>query len=112
MQPPRRAIGPVLELSSSVERGEDHLECALFRLGVLVDRHAATIIDDRDRRAVSVQRQLNVLGIAVHRLVDCVVDDLPHQVMETGGSDAADIHTRPLADRVQTFENRDVLGGV
>ena len=33
-------------------------------------------------------------------------------MVQPRGADAADVHARPLADRLQTLENGDVLGGV
>ena len=67
---------------------------------------------DGDRAAVLVQRDDDVRGVAVHRLVDGVVEDLPDQVVQAGGADAADVHAGPLANRLEPFENGDVFGGV
>jgi len=33
-------------------------------------------------------------------------------VMQSGRPDAADVHARALANRVETFENGDVFGGI
>jgi hypothetical protein len=44
--------------------------------------------------------------------VNGVVEDFPDQVMETGRADAADVHARPLPDRLETFEYGDVFGCV
>ena len=98
-----------LELAAGVQRREDHLERALLRLRMLVDRNAAAVVRDRDRRAVLVQRDGDVRGVAVHRLVDGVVEDLPDEVVQPGGADAADVHARPLADRLEPFEDGDVF---
>ena len=101
-----------LELAAGVEHGEDHFERGLLRLRVHVDRNPAAIVFDRDRRAVLVQRDADVRGVAVHRLVDRVVENLPDQMMQPGGADAADVHAGPLADRLEAFENGDVFCGV
>ena len=50
--------------------------------------------------------------MAVHRLVDGVVEHFPDEVVQPGRSDAADIHAGPLADGLETLENRDVFRGV
>src|SRR5262245_35632746 len=50
--------------------------------------------------------------MAVHRLVDRVVENLPDEVVKPGGAHAADIHTRPLANGLETLEDGDVFGGV
>ena len=104
-----RLVAPVLELAAGMQRGEDHLERALLRLRMLVDRNPAPIVRDGDRGTVLVKRDDDVRGEAVHRLVDGVVEDFPDEVMQPGGADAADVHARPLADRFQTLENGDVF---
>src|SRR5919109_969915 len=58
------------------------------------------------------ERQDDVRGEAVHRLVDCVVENFPDEVMQAGGPYAADIHARPFADRLQPLENGDVFSRV
>src|SRR5260370_31045141 len=50
--------------------------------------------------------------MAVHRLVDRVVQDFPDEVMQPGGTDSTDVHSRTLADRLESFENGDVFCGV
>ena len=92
-----------------MERREDDFERALLRLRVLVDRNAAAVVRNRDRAAVFVQRDDDVRGVAVHRLVDRVVENLPDEVVEAGAADAADIHARPLADRLEPLEDGDVF---
>ena len=79
-----------LELPAGVEHGEDDLERALLRRRMLVDRDAAAVVLDGDGRAVGVQRDPDVRGVAVHRLVDRVVENLPDEVVEPGRADAAD----------------------
>ena len=105
-------VAAVLELAAGVQHREDHLEGALLRARMLVDRDAAAVVFDRDRRSVVVQRDADVRGVAVHRLVDGVVENFPDEVVQPGRADAADIHAGTLADRLQTFENGDVFRGV
>ena len=45
-------------------------------------------------------------------LVDGVVDDLPQAVHEAAGVGGADVHARPLAHGLQSFEDQQVLGVV
>ena len=54
----------------------------------------------------------DVRGVAVHRLADRIVEDLPDQVVQASGADAPDIHAGPLADGLQPLENGDVFRGV
>ena len=81
-------------------------------LRVLVDGDAAAVVADGDARAVLVQRDVDLVGVAVHGLVDGVVDDLPDEVVQAGRAGAADVHARALADRLEAFEDGDVFGGV
>ena len=69
---------------------------------------SSTVIDD----AVLVQRDADVRGMAVHRLVDRVVENFPDQMMQAGRADAADVHAGALANRLEAFEDGDVFGGV
>src|SRR4051812_45147887 len=50
--------------------------------------------------------------MAIHRLVDRVVEYFPHEVMEACAADAPYVHAGALADGLQPFENRDVFRGV
>jgi hypothetical protein len=54
----------------------------------------------------------NARGKPVHGLVDRVVDDFPHQVMQAGAADAADVHARALADGLEPLEDGDVFCGI
>ena len=102
----------VLEFAAGMQHREDHFQRAFLRRRMLVDRNAASIVFDRDRRSILVERDADVRREAVHRLVDGVVEDFPDEVVQTGRADAADIHAGPFADRLQTLENRDVFRGV
>ena len=105
-------VAAVLELSAGVEDGEDDLERALLRRGMLVYRNAATVVGDRDGAAVGVQGHGDVRREAVHRLVYRVVENLPDEVVQPGGTYAADVHAGTLANRLESFEDGDVFGGV
>ena len=60
----------------------------------------------------AVQRDVDPGAVAGHRLVDRVVDDLPDQVVQSGETGGPDVHAGPLADRIEPFEDLDVLGVV
>jgi hypothetical protein len=44
--------------------------------------------------------------------IDTVVDDFIDQVMKPVDAGAADIHRRPLPDRIKTFEDLDLVRAV
>ena len=75
------AVG-VAELAARVQDGEDEFEAALLVLRVHVDRDAAAVVRDRERVAGFVQRDRDVVGVAVEVLVDGVVDDFPREVVQ------------------------------
>jgi hypothetical protein len=79
---------------------------------MFVHRNAAAVVLNRHRRAVFVERDGNVRRVAVHRLVDGVVEDFPHEMVQAGRAHAADIHAGPTAYGLEAFKNGDVFGGV
>ena len=76
-----------------------------------VDRDAAAVVDDGDR-VVGMDRDLDRVVEAGHRLVDGVVDDLVDEVVQAARAGRADVHAGPQADRLEALEDGDVLGGV
>jgi hypothetical protein len=106
VQPARRRVGAGPELAAGVQLGEHHLEPGTA-VALAVDGDAAAVVGHLDR-AVAVEHHVDVGGEATGRLVDRVVDDLPHQLMEAVATGAADVHPRPLADRFEPFEDLDL----
>src|SRR5438309_332815 len=74
-----------------------------------IDRNAAAVVDD-GHRAVDVKRGVDLVAEAGERFVDRVVDDFVHQMVKTRRPRRADVHRRPLANRVEPFENLDFVG--
>ena len=104
VQAARNLIGRVIELTAGVQDRHDDLERRDLFNRVLVDGDAAPVVDDRDG-VVGVDRHLDLGAETGHGLVDGVVNDLPHQVMQTAGARRADIHARALTNGLETFEN-------
>ena len=101
----------VAELAAGVERRQHHLGRRPVLLLVEVHRDAAAVVRDRDG-VVGVDDDLDVVGLARERLVDRVVHDLVDEVVKAALARRADVHARTLADRLEAFEDGDVLGGV
>ena len=97
------------ELAAGVERGQQQFEAGLFVFRVHGDRDAAAIIADGDRIAAFVQRDVDVVGMAVEVFVDGVIDDFPNEMMQALLFGVADIHGRPFADRFEAFENLNLF---
>src|SRR5699024_8237579 len=79
------------ELAAGVEDGQDHLDGRLVLRRVHGHGHPAPVVGDLDA-AVGQQRDLDVVAVACHRLIDGVVDDLLNQVVETAFRGRTDVH--------------------
>ena len=112
VQTARVRVVQALELAPGVQGGQDEFQGRFLELGMDVNRDAPAVIADRDRRPVLVQPDLDAAGMAVHGLIHGVVEQLPHQVMQAGAVNPADIHAGPFADRLQALQNRDVFGRI
>ena len=106
-----RGVGATAELAARVQLGEDHLDAREPGLGLLVDRDPASVVVHLGG-PVGVQRHVDPGAVAGQRLVHRVVDDLPEAVHEPARVRRADVHARPLADRLQPLEHEQVLGVV
>ena len=61
-------------------------------------------------RAVGAERHVDARRVARERLVDRVVHDLVHEVVEAARSRAANVHAGALPHRLEPLEHRDLLG--
>ena len=101
----------VVELAARVQHGEHHFERRTAVGGVRVDGDAAAVVGDADA-LIRVQRDGDLGAETGQRLVDGVVDDFVNAVMQSARRGVADVHARPLADRIEPFEDLDVFGCV
>ena len=76
-----------------------------------VHRNAATVVDDGDA-AVFLKRDIDFGAVAREVLVDAVVENLPHEVVQTLRARGADVHTRSLADGLKPFQNHNLTAVV
>jgi hypothetical protein len=104
-------VAVTTELATRVQLGQHQLDACQAALDVDVDRDATAVVVHLGR-AVLVEHDLDALAVAGQRLVDGVVDDLVDQVGEALGVGRADVHARPLADRFEALQDREVLRGV
>ena len=111
VQPAGDGVGLAVELPAGVQHGQDDLEGRPLLRRVHVDRDAAAVVVD-PHAAVGQQRHLDAVGVAGERLVDGVVDDLPHQVVQPALGGRADVHAGALADRLEPLEDGDGAAGV
>ena len=104
-------VAAAAELAAGVEDRHDHLQGRLVLLGVLVDRDTAAVVGD-GHHAVGADAGHDRVGMTAQRLVDRVVDDLAHEVMQTAHVRAADVHAWAAADSFQSLEHLDGRGVV
>jgi hypothetical protein len=86
VQTARHLVAVAAELAAGVQHGEHDLDRALALVragGIWVDRDATTVVLHA-APAVGLQRDVDAGGMACHGLIDGVVDDLPHEVVEPG----------------------------
>ena len=96
----RVVVRRVLKLTAGVQLGHDDLRCGNAFFLVHARRDAATIIFDRDR-SVGIQFDQHQIAMSSERFVDRVVRYFEHHVVQTAAViGVADIHSRPLANRV------------
>ena len=87
---------------------QDQFDAGDLFFRVLVDRHAAAIIDDF-QGPVAAQLDVDALAMAGNGLIDAVIDDLMGQVI--GPGNGIRIHPRPAANGIQPAQHLDI-GGV
>ena len=109
-----RLVGTFLEFSAELqdrhhafERG-DFSPQFLRQLFVRFDGDASAIVLHR-HRTIGVDNHFDVFGKSGHGLINRIVDDLIHQVVQTTRRDVADIHGRPLADMIHVRQMLQVL---
>ena len=104
-------VGSAAELPACVEGGHDGFEGGPAGGCVQVCGDAATVVADGDG-VVFVERDEDMIAIVGHGLVDGVVHDLVHEMVEATLVGAADVHAGPPANGLQPFEDLDVACGV
>ena len=102
-------VAAAAELAAGVQHRVDDLQRGTARLRLDVHGDAAAVVGDGDR-PVRVDRHVDMRAEAGQRLVDGVVHDLVHEVVQAGRGGRADIHARALSDRLEALEHLDLRG--
>lgn len=97
------------EFPPGMEDGHNRLESGFTGLWVDIDRDTTTIILNGNG-VVLVESDDDMRRISCHRLIDRVIDDLPHEVMETTLIGRTDVHTRTFTDGLKPLEDLDITG--
>ena len=81
VQAARHLVGVIVELAARMEYCEDHLKGGLPLDGMHGGGDATPVVDHSDR-VVGMDGNLNLVAETSHGLINRVVDDLPHQMVE------------------------------
>src|SRR4029453_4481456 len=104
-------VAVAAELAAAVQLGERDLDARQLVLRVDVGGDAPAVVD-HPAATVGQQGDVDAVAVAGHGLVDRVVDDLPHEVVQARRTGRADVHAGALADRLPALEDLHVLGPV
>ena len=104
-------IAVAAKLAARVQDGVYNLEGGLARLRVNVHRDASPVVLN-GHCSIRVNGYGNVVAEACQSLIDGVVHNLKHQVMQPADVGAANVHPRPTPDRLEPFQHLDVFGSV
>ena len=108
---PGNLVGILVEFSAGVQRRHSEFYAGQLFNGVEVDWNTAPVIEYSDRLAL-VHGDVHCGAVTSHRLIDGVVHNLVHEVMEPTGGGGPDVHARAFSNSLQAFENLNLLGGV
>ena len=104
-------VAVLVELTSGMKDGHDHLKGGAVLLWMHARRDASTVIRDPDR-IVGEYGDVYLVAIACHRLVDTIIDDLIYQMVKPPLTDIADVHGGSFPHSLKAFQNLDTTGGI
>ena len=108
VQAARNLVAAPAELAARVEDGEHHGHGGQARLVLHPHRDAPAVVRDIDH-VPRQQAHVNRIAEARQGLVDGVVHNLVHQVVQAPRAGGADIHAGPLAHRLQALQDLDLV---
>ena len=117
MQSARNFVSRAAELAPRVQDRHDHLErvhrptARILLCRMWTDGDATAVIGDGDLVRLA-DPYVDAIARAVHSLVDRVVEDLAHEVMQSPQIGRPDVHAGTTAHGLETFEDLDVARAV
>ena len=99
-------VALVREFSTRVKSRQDHFHTGYLLLGMQVNGHATSVVCHAER-AIGMQHNVNLPTVPGESLIDGIVDHFLRQVVWAGG---VGIHTRTLANRLQSSEDFNGVG--
>jgi len=110
MQAAGNLVAGAAEFSAGVKNRQHHFH-RRFAGFMHIHRNSPAIIGDGNR-IILVDHDIHFVAIAGQRLIDAVVHDFIHQMVQAFAGSAADIHPRPFPDCFQSFQNLNLLGAI
>ncbi len=104
-------VAAAAELAASMEHGVDHLQRRFAGLGLNVHGDTTAVVGNGDGVAL-VDGHMDFVAVACQCLVNGVVHDLIHQVVQTGGAGGTDVHARAFPNSVQSLQHLNFRGAV
>ena len=98
------------ELAAGVELGHHDVD-GRCSTRMHLDGDSAAVVTNLDPTVIE-HPHVDFGRVSGHCFVDRVIDDLPHEVVQTTLAGGADVHAGTFADGLQTFENSDGIGVV
>ena len=100
-------VAAATELAARVQLGHHGFDTGDAFARHFVDRDASAVVHHA-HAAVRQNRHFDVRRVAGKRLVDGVVDDLIHQMVQAARAGGADIHARADTHRLKAFQHPQI----
>jgi hypothetical protein len=104
MEPPGDVIGIFVEFAAGIEPGHDQLQGADTLAGVDIHRNTPAVILHPDH-IVALKDHQNIITVALHGLVDGVIDHFINQMVKTVDAGGPDIHTGALPHMLKALKD-------
>ena len=109
MQTAGNLIGTAAKLSAGMQHGQNNLKRRQVRIfRVRVNRNAAAVVGNGNG-TVGIHTDFDTVGKTGDCLVHRVVQNFGNQMVQRRSIRATDVHARTGADRLQTFQNLNIL---
>ena len=102
MQTAGNLIASAAEFAAGVQNGEHNLHGGNSHLRLNANRNAASIVHNGDG-VVAVNVNINIFTVSGQSLVDTVVHNLIHKMVEPPFRSRTYVHTRPFANGFKAF---------
>ena len=111
MQPACGSVGTSPELAAGVQLGHHEFDPGQSGLLLHVNGDPPAVVGDL-HTPIGQHRHGHRVAMPGQRLIDSVVDDLPHAVHQPARVRRPDVHARTLTDSIQALKDRQCIGGV